>query len=144
MASQVAAHSSSEVLPVGVSRVFSVEQPNQFALRLLQIGRLDGASTEATTFIMLGVLLDFADVVADSVCGNVKQEACSLQSLFGVPPVESLNIHCSVVAHEGVGFQHCLDGLGSLEVPQMVNEHSAWIDIGHCLNDALHVLFAEP
>ena len=95
-------------------------------------------------FITLGVLFDFADVVADSVCGNVKQEVCFLQCLFGMPLGKSLNIRSSLELHEGVGFQHCLDGIGSLEVSQMVDEHSIRIDISHCLNDALHVLLAEP
>ena len=95
---------SSKVLSVGVSRVFTVEQPNQFTSRLLQVGRLDSATTKAAIVVILGVLLDFADVVANSVSGNVKQETCSCHTLFGMPSVERLNIHCSIVGHEGVGF----------------------------------------
>ena len=110
----MAAHLIGEIVSVGLSRVFTVEQPNQFASRLLQVGRLDVASTKATIIIILGVLLDFADVVADSVCGDVKQEACPLQSLFGVSPVESRNIHCPVQPMRVLVSNTVLMGLGVL------------------------------
>ena len=59
----------SQILPVGVTRVLSLKQTNNFALGLLEIGGLQGALAELTEFPDDGVLLEFLQVHANSISG---------------------------------------------------------------------------